>query len=114
MRHLKDSAKTPGPKKDPTPKKGSSSSSGEGEDFELVKKKKKLVGSFEELGLSDEVMGAVREMGIEVPTEIQCVGVPAVLEGKSVVLGSHTGSGKTLAYLLPLVQVHWCLIMYGL
>ncbi|XP_058779103.1 DEAD-box ATP-dependent RNA helicase 39-like [Vicia villosa] len=64
-----------------------------------------VVGSFEELGISDEVMGAVKEIGIEVPTEIQCIGIPAVLEGKSVVLGSHTGSGKTLAYLLPLVQL---------
>ena len=50
-------------------------------------------------------MGAVREMGIEVPTEIQYIGVPAVLEGNGVVLGSHTGSGKNLPYLLPLVQV---------
>lgn len=64
-----------------------------------------MAGSFEELGLEEEVMGAVREMGISVPTEIQCIGVPSVLEGKSVVLGSHTGSGKTLAYLLPLVQL---------
>lgn len=61
--------------------------------------------SFEELGLSEEVMGVLGEMGITVPTEIQCIGIPAVLKGKSVVLGSHTGSGKTLAYLLPLAQV---------
>ncbi|GFP78998.1 dead-box ATP-dependent RNA helicase 39 [Phtheirospermum japonicum] len=61
--------------------------------------------SFEELGLSEEVMGALGEMGITVPTEIQSIGIPAVLNGKSVVLGSHTGSGKTLAYLLPLVQL---------
>lgn len=66
---------------------------------------KNLVSSFEKLGLSEEVMEAVKEMGIEVPTEIQCIGIPAVLEEKSVVLGSHTGSGKTLAYMLPLVQV---------
>lgn len=64
-----------------------------------------MVSSFWELGLSKEVMGALGEMGISEPTEIQCIGIPAVLEGKSVVLGSHTGSGKTLAYLLPLVQV---------
>ncbi|XP_040971651.1 DEAD-box ATP-dependent RNA helicase 39 isoform X2 [Gossypium hirsutum] len=69
------------------------------------KKKKIMADSFEELGLSEEVMGAVREMGIEVPTEIQCIGIPFVLEEKSVVLGSHTGSGKTLAYMLPLVQL---------
>ena len=36
---------------------------------------------------------------------IQCFGAPAVLEGRSVALGSHTGSGKTLAYMLPLVQL---------
>ncbi|KZV54499.1 DEAD-box ATP-dependent RNA helicase 39 [Dorcoceras hygrometricum] len=50
-------------------------------------------------------MGALGEMGISCPTEIQCIGIPAVLKGTSVVLGSHTGSGKTLAYLLPLVQL---------
>ncbi|RID45798.1 hypothetical protein BRARA_I02497 [Brassica rapa] len=55
--------------------------------------------------LIDEVMGALKEMNIDVPTEIQCIGVPAVMERKSVVLGSHTGSGKTLAYLLPIVQL---------
>lgn len=68
-------------------------------------KKKAVASSFEELGLSEEVMGALGELGIEVPTEIQSIGIPAVIEGKSVVLGSHTGSGKTLAYMLPIVQV---------
>ena len=67
--------------------------------------KEKVIATFEDLGVSEEVMEVVREMGIEVPTEIQGIGIPAVLEEKSVVLGSHTGSGKTLAYLLPLVQV---------
>lgn len=70
-----------------------------------MRKKKVEVDSFGELGLSEEVLEALREMGIQVPTEIQCIGIPAVLEGKTVVLGSHTGSGKTLAYMLPLAQV---------
>lgn len=103
LRHLKESAKLP-QTRDP---KRVSAAETENEDG-LKKKKKKeksVVGSFAELGLSEEVMGAVKEMGIEVPTEIQCIGVPAVLEGKNVVLGSHTGSGKTLAYMLPLVQL---------
>jgi hypothetical protein len=77
--------------------------------FKKSKKGKKIAGSFEELGLSEEVMGAVKEMGIEVPTEIQCIGIPAILDSRTVVLGSHTGSGKTLAYMLPLVQVCFCL-----
>ncbi|KAJ0877788.1 putative RNA helicase [Helianthus annuus] len=76
----------------------------EGEGGEIENKKKVVLG-FNELGLSEEVLGALGEMGITVPTEIQCLGIPQVLDGKSVVLGSHTGSGKTLAYLLPLVQL---------
>nr|XP_010915082.2 DEAD-box ATP-dependent RNA helicase 39 isoform X2 [Elaeis guineensis] len=100
VRHLKDAAKR-------TP---SSPASAAPITAAVEKKKKKekksvMASSFEELGLSEEVMGAVKEMGISVPTEIQCIGVPAVLEGRSVVLGSHTGSGKTLAYMLPIVQL---------
>ncbi|KFK32050.1 hypothetical protein AALP_AA6G193600 [Arabis alpina] len=94
LRHLKDSSK---PQLRP-------SIVGIDED-NSNRKKKKLVENFEELGLSEEVMGALQELNIEVPTEIQCIGIPAVMERKSVVLGSHTGSGKTLAYLLPIVQL---------
>ncbi|XP_062101580.1 DEAD-box ATP-dependent RNA helicase 39 [Humulus lupulus] len=102
VRHLKESVKPPeGKKSSPQSAGYAERESGDG----LQKKKKKVVVSFEELGLSDEIMSAVRELGIEVPTEIQSIGIPAVLEGRSVVLGSHTGSGKTLAYMLPLVQL---------
>lgn len=102
LRHLKDSGKPP-QKRNPKPV---ITADAEHEDrFKKKKTGKKDVESFEELGLSDEVIGAVKEMSIEVPTEIQSIGIPAVLEGRSVVLGSHTGSGKTLAYMLPLVQV---------
>ncbi|RVW37396.1 DEAD-box ATP-dependent RNA helicase 39 [Vitis vinifera] len=101
FRHLKDSAKSPQTRSPPLSTGGK-----EGEAGSMKSQKKpKMVSSFEELGLSEEVMAAVRETGISVPTEIQCIGVPAVLEGRSVVLGSHTGSGKTLAYMLPLVQL---------
>ncbi|KAG1335469.1 DEAD-box ATP-dependent RNA helicase 39 [Cocos nucifera] len=99
VRHLKDAAKrTPSSPVSPAPITAA---------VEKKKKEKKsmMASSFEELGLSEEVMGTVKEMGISVPTEIQCIGVPAVLEGRSVVLGSHTGSGKTLAYMLPIVQL---------
>lgn len=108
-RHLKHSAKPPSA----SPSKPPQNLTVLGQDTEAFdkvkgkKKKKIMADSFEELGLSEEVMGAVREMGIEVPTEIQCIGIPSVLEEKSVVLGSHTGSGKTLAYMLPLVQVSY-------
>lgn len=107
-RHLKDSAKTV-PNEAKKGKFESLGTKGENSEKEEAKRGKKknevLASSFEELGLSEEVMGALEEMKISVPTEIQSIGIPAVLEGKSVVLGSHTGSGKTLAYMLPIVQV---------
>ncbi|KAK4483974.1 hypothetical protein RD792_011185 [Penstemon davidsonii] len=101
QRHLKEST--------PIPPQFSGVRKGKNGENEGSKKKKGSgveVGlSFEELGLSEEVRGVLGEMGISEPTEIQCIGIPAVLSGRSVVLGSHTGSGKTLAYLLPLVQL---------
>lgn len=104
LRHLKDSVKPPVQRKTNLQSDGLAQKKSDHE-FHKSQKKKNLVESFEELGLSEELLGAVKELDIEVPTEIQCIGIPAVLEGKSVVLGSHTGSGKTLAYMLPLVQV---------
>lgn len=108
VRHLKDSAKTV-PNEAKMGKFESLGTKGENSEKEEAKRGKKknevLASSFEELGLSEEVMGALEEMKISAPTEIQSIGIPAVLEGKSVVLGSHTGSGKTLAYMLPIVQV---------
>ncbi|KAM0018457.1 putative RNA helicase [Helianthus debilis subsp. tardiflorus] len=101
IKHLKDSVGNTYKGKKTQPLEGENGDVGV---KNLEKKKEKVVG-FSELGLSEEVLGALGEMGITVPTEIQCLGIPAVLDEKSVVLGSHTGSGKTLAYLLPLVQL---------
>ncbi|CAH9101603.1 unnamed protein product [Cuscuta europaea] len=104
LRHLKHSAKA-----DVTHPVNGLKGVKENDHEEVTRKtgKQKVVAasSFQELGLSEEVMGALGEMGISSPTEIQTIGIPAVLYGKSVVLGSHTGSGKTLAYLLPMVQL---------
>ena len=97
LRHLKD-ASSPGVPRPASRAAERSSQQGKGKRVEAAE-------SFEELGLGEEVMAALGEMGISKPTEIQCVGVPTVLDGTNIMLGSHTGSGKTLAYLLPLVQV---------
>lgn len=108
VRHLKESVKTAvhEPKKIKFESLGDKNENGEKEEARRGKRKNEvLASSFEELELSQEVMGALEEMNISAPTEIQCIGIPAVLGGQSVVLGSHTGSGKTLAYMLPIVQL---------
>ena len=97
QRRLKGSSNDT-PKTKPTPSPESSSSANEDGPT-------KEVSSFTELGLSEELTEAAGHMGVFVPSEIQCVGIPAVLEGKSVVFSAQPKSGRTLAYLLPLVQV---------
>ncbi|KAL6838741.1 hypothetical protein ACP4OV_031455 [Aristida adscensionis] len=108
LRHLKDAS--PGAPKPPREKArgGERGSQRLQQQQQQRSRAAEAAESFQELGLGEEVMAALGEMGISKPTEIQCVGVPAVLDGTSVVLGSHTGSGKTLAYLLPLVQLLRC------
>ncbi|KAK4745161.1 hypothetical protein SAY87_011473 [Trapa incisa] len=64
-----------------------------------------VVPSFEELGLSKEVIRAVEEVGVIVPSEVQYLSIPAVLEGKNLVLLGPSESGRTLAYLMPIIQL---------
>jgi len=60
--------------------------------------------SFDELGLSPEVMQGVHETGYTEPTPIQAQSIPIVLEGKDVVGASQTGTGKTAAFMLPILS----------
>jgi len=60
--------------------------------------------SFDSLGLSAELLRAVREQGYSEPTPIQRKAIPAILEGKDVMAGAQTGTGKTAGFTLPLLQ----------
>jgi ATP-dependent RNA helicase RhlE len=60
--------------------------------------------SFEELGLSAEVLRAVVEEGYDTPTPIQRKAIPIVLAGKDVMASAQTGTGKTAGFTLPLLQ----------
>ena len=61
--------------------------------------------SFVELGLKNEIICALEKQNITLPTEIQSLSIPKILEGSKVIAESHTGSGKTLAFLAPLFQL---------
>jgi len=60
--------------------------------------------TFEQLGLSDEVMKAVRDAGYTTPTPIQAQAIPLVLKGRDVMGLAQTGTGKTAAFTLPIVD----------
>jgi ATP-dependent RNA helicase RhlE len=60
--------------------------------------------SFNNLGLSAELLRAVKEQGYNKPTPIQAQAIPAILGGRDVMGAAQTGTGKTAGFTLPLLQ----------
>jgi ATP-dependent RNA helicase DeaD len=60
--------------------------------------------TFAELGLSETLLEALRDVGYENPSPIQEQGIPPLLAGSDVIGQAQTGSGKTAAFGLPLIE----------
>jgi superfamily II DNA/RNA helicase len=61
--------------------------------------------SFDQLGLSEKVLEAVRAAGFETPTPIQSKAIPPALARRDVLGLAQTGSGKTAAFALPMLSL---------
>src|SRR5574344_189060 len=53
---------------------------------------------FEDLGLKQDVLDSINNLGFTQPSEIQEKLIPIILEGYDVIGQAQTGTGKTLAY----------------
>lgn len=61
--------------------------------------------TFKDLGLSDDILKALEEIGFINPTEIQDKAIPKLLADKPDFIGlAQTGTGKTAAFGLPLLH----------
>lgn len=65
---------------------------------------KSLQNGFAELGLLDELLTALTELGYEEPTPIQRETIPRLIEGNDLIGQAATGTGKTAAFALPILQ----------
>jgi len=64
------------------------------------------MNSFEEIGLSGEVLEALKELGFEEPTPIQAKAIPHLLSSdKDLIASAQTGTGKTAAFGLPAIDL---------
>lgn len=63
-----------------------------------------VVPAFDELGLADSLITALREVGYEQPSPIQAEAIPPLLKGKDLLGQAQTGTGKTAAFALPLLS----------
>ncbi|MCU0642319.1 MAG: DEAD/DEAH box helicase [archaeon] len=59
---------------------------------------------FKVLGLSEQLLKAIKDAGYSAPREIQEKAIPLALAGKDIIGGSATGSGKTLAFGAGIVE----------
>eukprot|EP00752_Nemacystus_decipiens_P002961 g2751.t1 len=65
---------------------------------------KPKVGSFQAMGLSQDLFRGIMAMGYKVPTPVQRKSLPVTLAGADVVVMARTGSGKTAAFLIPVLE----------
>jgi len=61
--------------------------------------------TFEELGLGENSLKAIKDMGFETPSEVQEKTIPLLLENDTDIVSlAQTGTGKTAAFGFPLVE----------
>jgi ATP-dependent RNA helicase DeaD len=63
------------------------------------------MNTFQELGLSKELLQAIEDMGFETPSDVQTKTIPLLLEKETDVVSlAQTGTGKTAAFGFPMLQ----------
>ena len=63
------------------------------------------MNTFQQTGLSNEILQALQDLGFEKPTSIQEEAIPKLLTSQTDVIAiAQTGTGKTAAFSLPLID----------
>jgi len=60
--------------------------------------------SFASLGLSEALVAAIEAAGYTEPTPVQQRAIPAVLQGRDLMVAAQTGTGKTGGFALPILE----------
>lgn len=60
--------------------------------------------NFDQLGLSANLVQAIKQKGYTEPSPVQVKAIPAVLSGRDVMAAAQTGTGKTAGFALPILQ----------
>ncbi len=61
--------------------------------------------SFQNLGLSDELLRALADAGYAEPTPIQSQAIPVIFMGRDLLGCAQTGTGKTAGFTLPMIDI---------
>ncbi|MCM1322595.1 MAG: DEAD/DEAH box helicase [Acetobacter sp.] len=61
--------------------------------------------SFKDLGLSEQTIQAIEDLGYQEPTTVQKDVIPSVLAGKDIFTIAPAACGKTCSYIFPLIDI---------
>ncbi|PNX67403.1 DEAD-box ATP-dependent RNA helicase 2-like protein [Trifolium pratense] len=78
--------------------------SNEDMDFETTEGVK-AIGSFEEMGIKDDLLRGIYQYGFEKPSAIQQRAVAPIIQGRDVIAQAQSGTGKTSMIALTVCQV---------
>ncbi|WP_418513501.1 DEAD/DEAH box helicase [Corallibacter sp.] len=63
------------------------------------------MNTFQDLGLNDDLLHAINDMGFETPSDVQAQAIPILLQQEDdLVALAQTGTGKTAAFGFPMLQ----------
>lgn len=60
--------------------------------------------TFDDLNFNEHLAEGLRSMGYITPTPVQAAAIPAIAQGKDMIVCAQTGTGKTAAFLLPVLN----------
>ena len=60
--------------------------------------------TFQELGVSQEILRALEKQGVAAPTRVQEEAIPPLLAWRDVIAKAPTGTGKTFAFGIPMLE----------
>ena len=63
-----------------------------------------IYDSFEDMGLTDEVLRGIYAYGFEKPSEIQKRGIVKIMEGKDIIAQAQSGTGKTATFTIGMLE----------
>ncbi|MGB9154266.1 MAG: DEAD/DEAH box helicase, partial [Alphaproteobacteria bacterium] len=61
--------------------------------------------TFADLGLSEDILKAIQDVGYTTPTPIQEQAIPHVLMMRDLLGVAQTGTGKTAGFVLPMLEI---------
>ena len=61
--------------------------------------------TFADLGLSEDILRAIQDVGYTTPTPIQEQAIPYVLQMRDLLGCAQTGTGKTAGFVLPMLEI---------